>query len=249
VVISRGFPALASFAVAVSAACVVQPQDSCEHDTQNISVVAVATDNGTDIRAELDFDGSDRSGFPYPLELCDDDDLTIAGETPERTNRVDRVVYSVNLPIEAAARELEFRLERKSMDESVSFTIPLPPAFAVVAPQVDEGVSRGADYLLEWAPPNAGEQMRVGLTEEIGFGVCLETAIAEHDYKTMDGVAVDDNGSWTIPADVIGSADGGECEAVYAFMRLAPAPYPTDFLAGGYLEGRVERTVAFRSTP
>lgn len=246
---SRGFPALASIAVAVPPACAVRPHDSCERDTQSISVVAFATDNGTDIRAELDFDGSDRSGFPYPIELCDDDNLAIAGDTPERTDRLDRVVYSVNIPIQDAPRELEFRLDRKSMDETLSFTIPLPPTFDIVAPTLDQSVPRGADFLLEWAPSNSGQQIRIGLTEEIGAGVCLETSVVDHEYKTMDGVSIDDEGSWTVPANVIDSADGGDCEAVYAFKRLAPVPYPTDFLAGGYLEGRVERAVAFRSTP
>jgi hypothetical protein len=245
VALSRGFLAL----VAVLPACVVEPDDSCELDTRSISVVASATDNGAVVRAEVDFDGGDRSGLAYPLELCEDDDLTIAGETPERTDRLDRVVYSVNLPFEEAPRELEFRLERKSMDESVSFMVALPPAFDILAPTIDQPISRGVDFLLEWAPPNAGEQIRIGLTEEIGAGVCLETAVVDHEYKTMDGVPVDDAGSWTVPADVIDGAAGGDCEAVYAFKRLSPVPYPADFLLGGYVEGRVERRVAFRSTP
>lgn len=238
----------ASLAPVASTGCLVGADDSCEHETESISVVAIATDNGTDLRAEVDFDASDRSSFPYPLQLCEDDDLTIAGKTPERTDRLDRVVYSVNLDAADAPREIEVVLERKSSD-SVEFTIPVPPAFDVLAPQIGAMVPRAQDFVLEWAPPNTGSQIRIGLFEEIGSGVCLQTSTAEHDYKSMAGVAVDDTGTWSIPAAIIASADGGECEAVYRFKRLGPAPYPEAFGKGGFVEGRSERSVAFRSVP
>jgi len=239
---------LASLTPVLSTACVVGADDSCQHETDSISVVAIATDNGTVLRAEVDFDASDRSSFPYPLQLCEDDDLTIAGEIPERTDRIDRVVYSVNLDAADAPREIEVVLDRKSND-SVEFTIPLPPAFDVIAPQAGAMVPRTQELLLEWSPPNMGSQIRIGLSETIGDGVCLQTSAAGHDYKSMAGVDVDDVGTWTIPAEIVASADGGECDAVYSFKRLGPAPYPEAFRAGGFVEGRSERTVAFRSVP
>ena len=232
----------------VSSGCQVGADDSCEHETESISVVAIAIDNGAEMRAEVDFDASDRSSFPYPLQLCDEDELTIAGEIPERTDRIDRVIYSVNLDSADAPRDIEVSLARKS-NESVEFTISVPPAFDVIAPQVGAMVPRAQDFLLEWAPPNTGSQIRIGLAEEIGFGVCLETSTLEHDYKNMSGVTVDDSGSWTIPAEIVASADGGECEAIYSFKRLGPAPYPNAFHEGGFVEGRSERTVAFHSVP
>jgi hypothetical protein len=239
---------LASLAPALSTACLVGADDSCEHETESISIVAMAIDNGTEMRAEVDFDASDRSSFPYPLQLCDDDDLTIAGQTPERTDRVDRIVYSVNLDSVDAPRDIEVVLERKE-SESVEFTIPVPPAFDVVAPQAGDMVVRAQDFVLEWDPPNTGSQIRIGILEEIGFGVCLETSTVEHDYKSMAGVSVEDSGHWTIPAEIVASAEGGDCEAIYSFKRLNPAPYPEDFAKGGFVEGRSERTVAFRSVP
>lgn len=223
--------------------------DSCEYETDEFSVVALGVDNGLDMRVEVDFDASDRTAFTTPIELCDDDVLTIAGETPERTDRIDRIVYSVNFEVADAPRDVEVVLERKSPHESVQFTMQVPPAFDVLAPLAEAMVPRGADFLLEWAPPDDGEQIRIGLTEEIGAGFCLETSNVDHDYKSMVGVAVDDTGMWTIPADVVANPDDADCEAVYSFKRLRPAPYPEAHLHGGYVEGRTERSVAFRSIP
>ncbi len=231
------------------AGCGEASRDSCEYETDEVSVVALAVDNGVDMRVEVDLDASDRTAFATPLELCEDDELTIAGEAPERTDRIDRVVYSVNFEATDAPREIPVKLDRKSPHESAEFSIEVPPAFDVLAPLAEDMVPRGADFLLEWAPADEGAQMRIGLAEEIGAGFCLETANADHDYKSMTGVAVDDTGSWTIPADVIANADGGECEATYAFKRLRPAPYPEAYLQGGFVEGRTERTVVFRSIP
>jgi hypothetical protein len=233
----------------VESACLVSADHSCEHETESISIVAMAVDDGSRVRTEIDFDASDRSSFPFPLQLCEDDQLTIAGRTPERTDRIDRVVYSVNIDSADALAEIEVVLDRKSQDDTAEFTIPVPPAFDIVTPQSDAMISRGEDFLLEWAPADEGEQIRIGLTEEIGYGLCLNTPQSEHDYKSMGGVVVDDVGSWTIPAGVIASDEGGECEAVYALRRLRPAPYPAVFLEGGFVEGRAERNVAFRSVP
>jgi len=228
--------------------CLVQADESCTHATDSISVVAHLVDNGTDVRAEIDFDGSDRSSFPDPLELCEDDRLEIGGRAPRRTDRIDRVVYSVNFPLADAPRELDFVLDRKEHD-SVEFSIALPPAFAVVAPTVDQPLSRAADFMLLWDPPNAGSSIRIGVAETIGDGVCIDTLLDEHDYKSLAGVDVDDSGSWTVPASSLESPIGGDCDAVYTFTRFGDAPYPDVFSAGGYLESRVERAVPFLSTP
>jgi hypothetical protein len=228
--------------------CAAEDSDSCKHETDEMSVVALAIDNGVDMRVEVDFDASDRTEFAAPISLCEDDDLSIAGEVPERTDRIDRVVYSVNLDAADAAREIDVVLDRKSHD-SADFTIIVPPAFDVLAPQIDDMVPRATDFILEWAPPGDGTQIRIGLLEEIGAGLCLETTTVDHEYKSIAGVSVDDSGTWTIPAGVIANADGGECEAVYTFKRLGPAPYPEAYRSGGFVEGRTERTVAFRSIP
>lgn len=230
------------------AGCFVQADDSCERSTDTISVVAHVVDNGTDVRAEIDLDGSDRSSFPDPLELCEDDRLRIGGRAPKRTDRIDRVVYSVNFPLADAPRELEFEFDREEHD-SVAFTIALPPAFVILTPQPTEAVPRGADYLMTWDPPNVGARMRIDITEKIGDGVCIDTPVDEHDYKSLGGVDVDDGGRWTVPANTLDSPIGGDCDAVYELTRFGDAPYPDAFSSGGYLESRVERAVPFVSTP
>ena len=103
--------------------------------------------------------------------------------------------------------------------------------------------------MLSWAPPQVGAQIQIGLVEEIGNGICLETTVAEHDYKSAAGVTVDDDGGWSIPASVIDGGTRDKCDAAYLLTRVTAPEYPGELHDGGYLEARVERTVVFVSVP
>ena len=81
------------------------------------------------------------------------------------------------------------------------------------------------------------------------MGVCLETMVAEHDYKGLSGVDIEDDGNWNIPATVLDAGAREKCDATYRFTRLASSAYPDALGPAGYLEGRVERLVAFVSVP
>jgi hypothetical protein len=223
-------------------------ESSCEYPTDEISIVAVALDAGESIRAEIDFEAGDRSSLGIELHLCEGDVLEIEGESPVETVHPDRVVYSLTFDALASDRDIEFALDRAG-DDDVTLGIALPPAFDIVAPVAAAQVSRSADFVLEWAPPQPEGLIRIGLAEEIGYGICLRTDNPEHDYKSADGVEVADDGNWLIPADVVQSDDGGACEATYDLTRVAAAAYPGGFASGGYAEGRVARSVAFVSVP
>ena len=120
---------------------------------------------------------------------------------------------------------------------------------ATATPTIGAEISRSADFVLEWTPANAGGLMRIELAEEIGNGVCLQTPVAEQNYKGLSGVDIEDDGNWKIPADVIDAGARDDCDASYRFSRLVKAEYPAELATGGYLEGRVERLVAFVSVP
>jgi hypothetical protein len=203
-------------------------------------------DNGIDIHAEVDFAHGGRD-VPAPVALCGTDTLTIAGEAAELIDRADRVVYAGSLDI-GAPRAIAFVLARSGEPE-LDFTIELAPPFDVTAPTPGQEVSRSADFMLAWMPPLAGAQINISLAEEIGYGVCLETMVAEHDYKSETGVAVDDDGGWKIPASVIDGGTRDKCDATYRLTRFSAPEYPAALHGGGSLEGRVERTVAFVSVP
>ncbi len=220
---------------------------SCGVPTERLSVVATLVDNGEDLRAEVDFAVGDRSSGEGWVALCDGDELTIAGAEPEHTDRGGRVVYSHTEPA-TANRAFAFELTREG-EGAAAFTIALPPAFEITAPQPQGEIPRSADFVLQWEPPDPGGTMRIGLLEEIGGGVCLETLTAEHDYKNEAGVDVEDDGNWKIPAEVVDGGARDHCDAIYTFARFAAVEYPAQFATGGYLEGRAERRVAFVSVP
>lgn len=232
--------------VAALAACDPAPTDSCGVPTNEISLVAIAVENGPTLRTEVELSTEDAAGV-HGLELCDADVLEIDGHATEEIDRPDKVLYSYTSDM-VASRTVALELRREE-GESVSFTIDIPPSFEVSAPVAGAEVSRSSDFVLEWAPPNPGNMMRIGLAEEIGMGVCIETSVAEHDYKGLSGVDIEDDGNWNIPATVLDAGAREKCDASYRFTRIASAEYPGALAAGGYLEGRVERLVAFVSVP
>jgi hypothetical protein len=221
--------------------------DACDVPTDAMSMVASVVDNGVNLHAEVDFARGAHEGAPAPFALCDSDELIIAGDAADRTDRSDRVVYSVSLAADAA-RAVSFELRRPSA-AAVLFTIELAPPFEITAPLADEEVSRSQDYMLGWAPELADAEIHIGLAEEIGYGVCLETTVTDHDYKSEDGVVVADNGTWKIPASTIDGGTRDKCDASYRLSRVSTPEYPAELHSGGTVEGRVERLVAFVSVP
>jgi hypothetical protein len=236
-----------SLLIAIAAvACDPAPDDSCGVNTDAIALVATAVENGPKLRTEVELTREDALGV-HPLVLCDADVLHVDGHETERIDRPDHVIYSYTSDM-VAARSVEVEL-RRDEGESVTFTIDVPPTFEVTAPVANSEVSRSSDFLLEWAPANPGNMMRIELAEEIGMGVCLETTVAEHDYKGLSGVDIEDDGNWNIPATVVDAGAREKCDATYRFTRLSTSEYPAALAAGGYVEGRVERIVAFVSVP
>lgn len=228
-------------------ACDPEDADStCGVPTERIQVIATAIQSGSTLRAEVEFSTDGGPGKDV-LALCDKDTLTIAGIPAEAVERPERVIYSYTRD-ETSTPSLRFEFQRED-ETSVGFTIDVPPAFEVTSPLPAAEISRSMDLVLEWAPPNPGQSMRIELGEEIGNGVCLETDVAEHDYKGLSGVDIEDDGNWKIPADVIDSGARDRCEASYRFTRMLNSEYPAELADGGYLEGRVERLVAFVSVP
>ncbi|HWB74228.1 MAG TPA: hypothetical protein VG755_04715 [Nannocystaceae bacterium] len=221
-------------------------EDACGVANRDLSMVATVVDNGADIHAEVDFSRVDAE-IDLPLALCDTDELKIAGRHADRIDRADRVVYAITVANDSS-RTVGFELARTD-ETTLHFEIELPPAFAISAPLPGDEVSRSADFMLGWDPPLPGTQIHISLAEEIGYGVCLETMVAEHDYKNENGVAVDDDGGWQIPASVIDGGTRDKCDATYRLTRFSSPGYPAELHAGGVVEGRVERTVAFISVP
>ena len=240
--------ALVCLCLVVPAGCDEVGTNTCAATNEELSVVAIAVDNGSRIRAEIDFEKGDRTGTPAPLEVCGDEALTIAGQKPTTTEKADRIVYSATLPTDES-REVEFRLERTA-DDPVVITVPVPPAFEIIAPVDDEDVSRSQELILQWDPPLDGSELRVSIEEEIGYGLCVITEAGEHHYKTRAGVPVPDTGMWTIPAGVIASGNvEGICDAFYTLRRVLRSNYPDSLSPGGFIEGRVLRSVQINSVP
>jgi hypothetical protein len=220
--------------------------DACGVANRDLSMVATVVDNGADIHAEVDF-AQAGDEIAQPLALCDSDELTIAGKHADRIERADRVVYAVTVANDSS-RTIAFALARTD-EAKLDFAVELPPPFTISAPMPNDEVSRSADFMLTWDPPLPGTQIHISLAEEIGYGVCLETMVAEHDYKNESGVAVDDDGGWNIPAMVIDGGTRDKCDATYRLTRFSSPDYPAELHDGGLVEGRVERTVAFVSVP
>lgn len=232
---------------ALALACDAEdPGSTCAVPTDEIQLLATAIQNGATLRAEVEL-STNRGDGKEILSLCDDDELVIAGAKAESVVRPDRVVYSYTRD-ETGTPSLRFELERKG-ETSVAFTVDVPAAFEITAPHPAAEVSRSTDLLLEWTPANPGELMRIELGEKIGDGVCLQTLDDDHDYKGLAGVEIEDDGSWNIPADTIDGGARDRCEATYRLSRRSNSAYPSELAEGGYLEGRVERMVAFVSVP
>jgi hypothetical protein len=237
---------LAAIVALACAGCDEARGDSCGVPTSDISVVGSAVENGPTFRTEVDFHTEDASG-EHVLVLCEDDELLIDGHEPERIDRPDRTVYAYTSEM-ATARSVEIELRRDEGD-SITFTIDIPPSFEVTSPVLGAEVPRSTDFVLEWAPPNPGNLMRIALAEEVGNGVCLETTVQDHDYKGLAGVDIEDDGNWNIPAAAIDAGAREKCDAMYRFTRMSSSAYPAALRPGGFLEGRVERLIAFVSVP
>lgn len=211
-------------------------------------MVATVVDNGMSVRAEADFEEGNRLGLSFPLELCPDDVLTINGEAPRMTQKVGRIVYSVTLEDPEGPRGWTFSLDRGSENESFEAEVMLPFAFDIGSPSPGQSIPRSSDLEVVWGPDAPGEQIRLELLEEIGYGVCLRTENTDHAYKD-GGQWIPDLGSWVIPAGTIAGESSEMCEAQLELGRSSEGDYPAALGDGGYIEGRVVRSVGFVSVP
>jgi hypothetical protein len=232
------------------AGCLFEPGDSCPVPTAEMAMVATVLDNGTTVRAEVDFDSEDRGGAGFSLELCDDDVLTINGQDPEFREKSNRFEYSVTVDAASAARSWVFRLERGNDNPSIEAKVELPPTFQVTSPVASQELSRAADFEFRWDPPQPGSLMQFELEEDIGGGMCILVDGAEHDYKRRGGVQVDDIGSWVVGAGSLGATEPDAfCNVRYKLSRIADGAYPDGLRQGGLLEAQVLRTLPLVSAP
>jgi hypothetical protein len=220
--------------------CTANDGNTCDVATEDISAVALVIDSGWDIRAAIDFEAGDRRGGNSPLRLCDSDRLTINGTVPQRVEKADRIEYAVSLPADGA-RSFEIMLDRDSEGDRVEFSVELPPAFEVVAPEAGAVIDFAQDQVLQWEPPVPDGSLRVELGEVIGAGECLTAMTEGHTYEAGGGVTVPDNGQWTIPAGSVASMGTEDCTLTYTLSRVLLAPYPEAFEGSGRLEARTER--------
>ena len=221
---------------------------SCDYETRAMKLVAEVVDDGSSVRAEASFRSED-GGSATPIELCEDDILTINGTQPRETIKIDRVTYSLTQPFEDAPRDFVFELARSERDEIVRTSVTLPNVFEISSPANGESLSRADEVEITWEPPEPEGEMRIEIGEMLGGGICIRTETAEHDYKRHGGIGVDDTGSWKIPAGTLATEVDEPCNALYKLTRTAIGDYPEAFDRGGYVEGRVQRMVAFESTP
>ncbi len=219
--------------------------DTCDRDLGEILMFATAVDNGGTMRAEVEL--RDGSVLAEPLSLCKSDDLRILATAPEEVEHGGRIVYAVTLEVEDSSRNIDVEYDRDG--DRIAFTLGLPASFEVTSPLADSDVPRSEDYTLAWNPPNPGGEMHIGVLEEIGFGVCLTTEVESHTYKDPEGVAVDDDGNWVVPADTISGATRDRCDATYWFTRQNEAAYPDALYPGGALVAQTTRSIAFTSVP
>lgn len=222
------------------AGCTASDGNTCDVATADISAVALVVDSGWDIRAAIDFEAGDRRGGSSPLRLCDSDRLTINGTVPDAIAKADSIEYAVSLPADGA-RSFELVLDREADGDRVVFSVELPPAFEVVAPEDGAVVDFAQDQVLQWEPPVADGSLRVELGERIGAGECLTAMTEGHTYEAAGGVTVPDDGQWTIPAGSVASMATEDCTLTYTLSRVLLAPYPEAFEGSGRLEARTER--------
>jgi hypothetical protein len=221
---------------------------SCDFETGAMRLVAEVVDDGTVVRAEASFRSED-GGYATAIELCEDDALTINGQAPTQTIKIDRVIYSLTRNFEEAQRDYTFELVRAERDEVIRARVTLPHTFEILTPANGESLSRAEELELTWTPPEPEDEIQIEIEEMLGGGICITTATAEHDYKRPGGIRVEDKGTWTIPPDVLGTELEEPCDAVYKLTRSVAGDYPDVLDRGGYIEARVQRTVAFESAP
>lgn len=245
---------------ATAGGCFAARGDSCEIDSDEISMVAEVLDDGTTVRAEANFESGDRSGLGTVLELCEQDVLTINGREPTVTSKFDEVEYSITYEDPAdAPSDFTFVLERGEEEETITAEVSLPEAFTVIAPQPEQEISRGAEFTLEWATAANGSEMVVGLADQISEE-CVETAAGDHHYMGPDGITVPDTGLRLMPAWTLAGGAGGvppqpvpdlesRCVATFGFRRVRFADYPEGLGGGGRVTASVERNVDFYAIP
>jgi hypothetical protein len=221
---------------------------SCDFETKSMKLVAEVVDNGAIVRAEASFRSED-GGVVTPIELCEDDILTINGAPPIETIKLDRVTYSVTQDFDEAPRDFVFELDRDGRDEVVEAKVTLPDAFVISSPAEGQSLSRSEEVDLTWDPPAPEGEMQIEIEEMLGGGICIKSEVEGHDYKRHGGIRVEDSGLWKIPAGTLSTDLEGPCNAAYKLTRSAPGAYPEALDRGGFVEGRVHRTVGFESAP
>lgn len=223
--------------------------DRCKLDNDELSMVARVVDFGAAVRVEIDLAEGERSQIPIPWRTCDGDRILVNGQDTSELAKDDRTEYVRTFEGEAP-ETINIEIDRAGDQfDVVEASVMRPPPFEITGPANGDTLARSEEHLLTWAPPREGEQMQIELREEIGGGLCIVTALEEHDYKGEGGVRVDDDGDWRIPAGVLTNDGVDECRASYSLRRFEQGEYPEAFAAGGFVEAEVVRIVAVRSTP
>lgn len=221
---------------------------SCDFETRAMKMVAEVVDDGITVRAEASFRSED-GAVVTPIELCEDDTLTINGQALTETIKLDRVVYSITQDFEDAPRSFVFELVRDGRDEVVETRVDLPGAFDILTPAQGQSLSRSEEVDITWEPPEPEGEMQIEIEEMLGGGICITTEMGDHDYKRHGGIRVEDDGMWKIPAGALTTELEEPCDATYKLTRSATGAYPEALDRGGFVEGRVQRTVGFESAP
>lgn len=234
------------FATPLWAGC---EEDVCDVPLSELSMVATVVDNGTSVRAEVDFASGDRSGISFPYRRCEGDSIRINGLDAAETEKPNRIEYSRTDPIESAPRDYVFTLALEN-EPVVEARVTLPSAFEVTSPLPGAVLPRSVATPVAWAPASSEIQvLRLELREALGGGICLETPVMDFDLKAPLGIAVPDAGSTELPANAIVSPLSASCDAVLLLHRFSYGAYPDALYPDGYVESSVLRVVAIVSVP
>ncbi len=132
--------------------------------------------------------------------------------------------------------EVVFHLDRSSDVSAPSTIVTMPPLFEITAPTAGEVVDVEGSLVVEWSPPDPGEEVSYVFTQS----GCVPNEEAGFDVED-DGYLLLDLGE----VEVEPSVTSDQCEATLEMTRQREGVVDPAFEEGGEAVGRVIRTIGF----
>jgi len=226
---------------------------ACVDFADEVLLTAQVTDNGSRVRVEVELRRAELGAGSIPVKLCEDSQLQVDDVEMSQVKRPSgAVIHEAVLPTVDHQEVVTRRFTLRSGGDVSEFTVAIDaPGFAIMAPALDDEVSRSGMLAINWSPPRAGDaKIVVKLADEIDGDACLGQPIELEEL---------DDGEVLLAAAQVGLAkesvaDDGACAAFVSLTRVYSGPLAhssgeASLHPDSQVRATTSRTIDFTSVP